>query len=996
MTTNVTNVAGTSGQSKVAGAVRRTLGSAASLLALTALAAGSAVAQTADVENPSAGQTLGEVTVTGSRIVRDGYEAPTPVSVLGAEELGSMALTNVADAVNRLPAFSGSVSTRSISSNVSSGTAGVNALNLRSLGANRTLVLLDGKRMVPSSLGTGGNASAVDVNAIPNGLIQRVEVVTGGASAVYGSDALAGVVNFILDKEYVGTKVALDGGITQYGDGENYKFTLTHGASFADGRGHLLLSGEYNEDKGVIGNDRRWADQSYLMMDNPAYASDPTQPRLINVYNAGVANATTGGLILQCRDAGGVTMGNCPVYGTRFVEGGAAIPFTFGDPMSGAVMSGGDWQSSRIDRLTSLALPLQRRTFFGRVSFDLTDNVTAFAEANYSKTKSHNEQVVYNLNTGPTVRVNVAGPNPNPFIPADIAAAAAAVNVDHFMIGTLNGDLGYLQGINGRELKRVVTGLEGNFDLGATNWNWDAYYTHGEQDISSFTPGNVIKSHYRNAIDAVRDPTSGRIICRINADFLPGYNAANADPACRPYNVMGLGVNSPEVVSYVSGMGHSETTLKQDVVAASMSGEPFSTWAGPVSIAFGAEHRRESVSGWASDIDEADDFFAGNYHATHGKYNVTEGFLETVVPLASGVFMADTLDFNGAVRWTDYSTSGEVTTWKLGATWAPIQDIRFRFTKSRDIRAPNLGELFNSGQSGTGNNYDPLLGTSYLMQQRTTGNPNLQPEEADTTGIGLVLAPSFLPGFQMSIDYYNIEIDGSVATVATRRILEMCAAGDATMCSFITRDPTQGNQVSLVNISPANILGQEVAGFDVEASYSFPLPVGDLRLRALASFVDKLETIDETVVDGRGVNTTDGGIGLGTALSTPKHRFLASASYELYPATVTLTMRGVSSGVYNNAFIECQPGSCPVLPANSTTWTINDNRIDAVQYFDLALNYKAFDDRGEFYFTIENLLNEDPALIAGGRGAGFYQGQSNAANYDRFGRTFRGGVKFSF
>ena len=961
-------------------AVRRALGPAGmTLLALATFVAGDATAQEeqqlaqaaqSDTGGSSqnaglGGGTLDEVTVTGTRILRDGYEAPTPISVLGAEELTSMGVANIADAVNRLPAISSSISTRTISSNIGTGTAGVNTLNLRGLGANRTLVLLDGKRIVPSSLGTGGNASAVDVNSIPNGLVQRVEVVTGGASAVYGSDALAGVVNFILDKQFTGFKTAVEGGITQAGDGENYKVTVTGGTPFANDRGHLLFSGEYNDDQGVIGNDRSWADDSYQMMNNPAYTPTNGQPQLINVHQAGVANGTTGGLILDTT-----------LKGTRFVENGNVIRFNFGNnpAANGPIMSGGDWQSSRIDRLTTLALPLTRRTMFGRASFDLTDNVSVFAELQYSHTKSHNRQVVPNLNNGTDITILQR----NPFIPDSVKAAMVAGNIPQFRMGSLNGDMPYLQGINVREMKRAVTGIEGSFAFIGTEWNWDAYFTHGEQDITSKTPGNRINARYRAAIDAVLDPATGRIVC------------ANGDPTCVPYNPMGLGVNSQEAIDYVTGMGHSETTLKQDVVAASMNGEPFSSWAGPVSLALGAEHRREKVSGWASELDEANAFFAGNYHATQGKYNVTEAFVETVVPLLKDKPFAETVDFNGAVRWTDYSTSGEVTTWKAGATWQPIQDVRFRVTRSRDIRAPNLGEVFNTGQSGTGNNVDPFRNESYFMLSRTSGNRDLKPEEADTTGIGVVFSPRFLPGFQMSVDYYKIEIDGAIATLGTTAILNRCFEGDPLMCSLISRGAN--GRVSLIEIKPQNILGQEASGFDVEASYTLPLPVGQLRWRGLASFVETFETVDNGgLIDGRGVNSDEGGIGLGSALSAPKYRFLTSLTYDLDPVSVGLTMRGVSSGVYNNAFIECD-GDCPA--ATSLHPTINENDIDGANYFDLSFSYKM--EMGEVFFVTENLLNEDPALVAGGRGAGFYQGQSNRFLYDRYGRTFRAGVKFKF
>jgi outer membrane receptor protein involved in Fe transport len=867
-------------------------------------------------------------------------------------------------------------------------------------------VLQDGKRMVASALGTGGNASAVDVNSIPSGLVQRVEVVTGGASAVYGSDALAGVVNFILDKDFTGIKGNVDGGVTEAGDGENYKLTLTAGTKFADGRGHLLFSGEYADDKGIIGNDRSWADDSFQLMNNPAYNKDtnPTVPQLLTVHQAGVANGTYGGLILGCQSGSGAvgysTIAGCPLRGTQFVQGGQAIPFQFGSLLSGPTMSGGDWEASRIDRKTTIALPLQRRSLFGRASFDVTDNMTTYVELQYSKTKSHNTQVVPILNNG-----GVYIYQDNPFIPADVLAAMQAAGADRFEIGTFNGDMDYLQGINERELKRGVLGFEGNFDLGGKEWNWDASYAHSEQGVESWTPTNRINANYNNAINAIVDPTgaTGRIVCGPR-DAVTGL--VTVDPNCRPYNPMGLGVNSQQTLDYITGMGHSDMTLKQQVWAASMSGEPFDNWAGPVSTAFGIEHRKESVDGNATALDEANAFFAGNYHATIGEYDVTEGFLETVVPLLKDVPGAEQLDFNGAVRYTDYSTSGDVTTWKAGLVWTPIEDMRFRFTQSRDIRAPGLGELYNRGASGTGNNIDRGItnpdgsNPTYFMQSRTNGNPDLKPEQADTTGIGVVLSPRFLPGFTMSVDYYKIDVEDSIATLGSRQIIDGCyLRSQQDLCSLITRDPTT-NQITVITSQPLNIIGQTASGIDVDATYTLPVGPGDLTLRAMSSFVDKLETVtsEGLVVDGKGVNSDDAGISLdSSALTAPKYRYLLSAAYNWEPVEVALTMRGISSGVYNNAFIECD-ANCPTgaaLPEGYTTIGTGMNKIDSAQYFDLALNYK-LENLGELYFVVENLLDEDPAQVAGGRGAGFYQGQSNVTIYDRFGRMFHAGVRFQF
>lgn len=1019
--------------------VKRALESAGvTLLALTTFMASSASAQeAADAQQATAPQdaapatgggseTLEAITVTGSRIARaDGYEAPTPVSVLGAEELNKMATVTIADSVNRLPAFTNSQTPRNRSSNISSGTAGTNILNLRGLGANRTLVLQDGKRLVGSTIATGTLSGAVDVNMIPSGLVQRVDVVTGGASAVYGSDALAGVVNFVLDKEFTGIKGNVDYGATTAGDGENYKVTLTAGTKLADDRLHLLFSGEYADDQGIIGNDRSWADDSFQLMSNPL-ATQAGQPSLLTVHNAGVANGTYGGLTLSCQRVTpyvdlvtgqpgnrlAAIPGACGLRGTQFVDGGSAIPFQFGPLVNGPTMQGGDWEASRVDRATTIALPLQRKTLFGRVAFDISDNVTTFLDLQYGQTWSHNQQVVPILNNGGSVYVyannNVVRPDgttftaPNAFLAPELRATMLANNVDAIEIGTFNGDMHYLQGINERELKRGVFGFEGNFELGGKEWNWDASYVHGEQNIVSRTPTNRVNARYAAAINAVRDPVSGNIVCGARDGFLN----IRLDANCRPYNPMGLGVNSAQGLDYITDMGWSDITLKQQVIAASMSGEPFENWAGGVSLAFGAEHRKESSEGSVSALDQSSAFFAGNYKATIGEYDVNEAFLETVVPLLKDVPGAEQLDFNGAVRWTDYSESGEVTTWKAGLVWSPIEDARFRFTRSRDIRAPGLGELFNKGSGGTGNNIDLGLPPDaqgrypqYFMQSQTIGNLNLKPEEADTTGIGVVLTPRFLPGFTMSVDYYKIEVDGTIYVRTTREIIEGCYNSlDQQLCSQIARDAA--GFINVVTSYPENIVGETASGIDVDATYRLSIGPGDLTLRAMGTFVDKLETTTATgqKIDGKGINSDDAGIGLGANLSGPRHRFLLSAGYDWDPVSVTLSMRGISSGKYNNGFLECAVGECPTLAqaqALGYNNTINDNHIESAHYFDLGVNYK-LEGLGEIYFVVENLTDEDPAKVAGGRGAGFYQGQSNVTLYDRFGTMFHGGVRFQF
>jgi outer membrane receptor protein involved in Fe transport len=419
------------------------------------------------------------------------------------------------------------------------------------------------------------------------------------------------------------------------------------------------------------------------------------------------------------------------------------------------------------------------------------------------------------------------------------------------------------------------------------------------------------------------------------------------------------------------------------------------------------------VSGYATALDEATSFFAGNYHASQGKFNVTEGYVETVVPLARDMKAAEELDLNAAVRATDYSTSGYVTTWKGGLTWRPIEDVRFRFTRSRDIRAPNLGELFTAGQTGSGVVFqDPFRATNGVPDfnpngfSLTQGNPNLQPEEADTTGFGVVLAPRFMPGFQMAIDYYNIEVEGSVQAPGAQKVIDLCFQGNATLCGALQRSPVAPGEPFAIGklfqvvTQPQNLIGQRASGIDVEASYRFSLsdvvgPLsGDMTIRAMASRVLKLETTDTdgTVYNGNGVVGDFGGISPFAGLDSPKLRGFLSVGYKHDAIGVTTIVRYTGPGVYANGFIECTT-DCPV--ATTAAPTIEDNDIASMTTIDLSGTYKFEDPNIEVFGTVENLMNTQPPTIGGSLTSSYWRGQSNEA-YDRIGRQYRLGVRFNF
>ena len=918
-----------------------THGASAMALLLGVAAAGAASAQT--VATPGVAS-VEEVVVTGTRVVRDGYQAPTPLTVISETEILAAAPSNVADFVNDIPSIVGSATPQTSNASISSGTAGVNALNLRGLGASRTLVLLNGQRSVGSTI-TG----SVDVNTFPQGLISGVQIVTGGASAAYGSDAVSGVVNFILDTDYQGFKGSVEAGQTTYGDDDEYRVNLTYGTPFAGGRGHLLLNGEIVDREGIYGVPRDWNNDGWYIITNPNYAPGNGQPERFVTSGAGLSNATPGGIIV-----------NTPLRGTTFGVGGVVGQQAYGltrDPW----MIGGDWESVQVNDKQSLNADDRRKGFFGRVSFDITDNIEIFGQFSYNEHASLGWTGVQ-FNQG-----NVTIRSDNAFLPADIRQQLAALNIASFNLGTTNADLPIRKTDNERSVTRYVVGAEGDFDAFDRAWRWDAYYQRGETDTLEIARDITNNARLALAQDAVFAP-NGDIVCR--------STLTNPTNGCVPFNRMGIGVNSQAALDYILGNPQRKQFFTQQVAAANISGDPFSTWAGPVSMAAGIEHRKEEVSGEVP-TEFQSGWFVGNYRPTFGSYTVTEAYVEAVVPLADG------FDLNAAVRGTDYSTSGYVTTWKVGAVYSPIPDVRFRVTRSRDIRAPNLNELFAAGTSRTNTLLDPFNNNqSTQFLELTTGNLNLDPELADTWGVGVVLQPTFLPGFAAAIDYFDIQIEGAIGSVQANTIVDRCFQGNQTYCAAITRS---GNQISQVSVSPFNFAVQKSRGLDLEASYRFNLGDGAMALRAVGTYY--LENYEDNGIDA----PTD----TAGSISLPEFIYRATATYTADPWTIQVTGRGVSESTYDNSFIECTTG-CPVSTIENRT--INNNKIDGAFYVDLAMTYdlKVLQ-KTEAFVSISNLFNRDPEIVAYGPAGTAYGNPSTSQGvYDILGRVFRVGVRFEY
>lgn len=880
-----------------------------------------------------------DIIVTGTRITRSGFAAPTPLTVIGTEEIQARAPVNIANYVNELPQLSASVTPGTTLVGVGGGTGGANILNLRGLGINRTLVLLNGNRVV-SSTTTGG----VDVNMMPQGLISRVDVVTGGASAAWGSDAVAGVVNFVLNTKYEGFKFNVQAGSSTRGDAGNVTGSATFGTSFADGRGHFVVDVSGSIQRGIDSYASRGWYKGYRLLNNPAFAAGNGQPQQI-VAPADFLVASPGGIIISGARA----------LTTQFDANGQPIPFDRGAPSSPFKIGG---SPNDVSAGYVLLVPVKYGNVFSRLSYDLTDDVSVYAEGSYAASHTQNESVAF-----PTLGTLVIQPD-NAYLPAALAGTGP------FALGKFFNILGEPVARNDREVIRGLVGAEGGFGDG---WTWKAYYQHGEAKILNQVSNDPIVANVLRSADAVRNG-AGQIVCRSTLTA-----PANG---CVPLNPFGTAPVSQAVIDYVTGLSIQHTKLKQNVAAATINGEPFSIWAGPVSVAAGVEYRTESYSADADARSQASAFWIGNYKPGRGKYNVKEAFAEVVVPLLKDLPFAQSLDLNLAGRITDYSVSGTVKTYKAGLTWDVNNAIRFRGTHSRDIRAPNLQDLFLGGQVNTQIVADPFRNNAQTtFTQVLSGNTNLTPEIANADTFGVILKPSFVPGLNFSVDYYRTKIKDAIISLGSQQVVNNCFAGETGTCAAIVRDAA--GVITQINISGFNASSEKLSGIDYELSYVRDLGdvssslAGKLMLRALVT-----QTLKRSIT-ANGVTTNYLGM---TASQAPgaypaKWRWYGTVGYDIGASRTVLTMRGLGKGVYDNR------------------WTsgvqIDNNRVKGATYFDLSQTFKieVGGHKAEFFGVIENLFDKDPPVAAS---TSFLYPGTNPTYFDTIGRRFRVGFRAEY
>ena len=862
------------------------------------------------------------IVVTGSRIERAGFDQPTPTTVIGADEILKGDRASIQQVLNDQPQFRATVSP-AVSVGNTSGSGNAPA-DLRGLGINRTLTLVNGRRFV------GAN----NLNFVPVSLVSRVEVVTGGASAAWGSDAVAGVVNIILNDELEGLSLGADYGISSRGDGARYGLDGSFGKSFADGAGHFMVGAEYVNDKGVADRNSR---KNLGSADIIAVPGGLELVRDVNLLPFGISGG--GGLITS-----GIFAGQ------TFNLDGSLRPFDGPN----ALGVGGSDAVGLYDHI-AVSTPVERLSVYGRASYEI-GNAKIWIDGTYARSESDYAFLPDFLVPPLTIQSD------NPFLSGAIQSQLAAAGETSFDYYRLFDDLLMFRYTGIREIKEGAIGIDGTLGNG---FKYSAHYSHGEADNDLSLKNARLATNFNNAIDAVL--SGGQIVCAINADA----TTANDDPACAPLNPFGRNNASAESLDYVTGTQRTFSTSKLDSMGVEIQGDLFSLWAGPVTVAVGVEARWEELTGTRTPETVAGGFgipvFTSNLS---GGFNVKEGFAEIVLPLVD-IEDKFALDFNGAARYSDYSYSGGIWAWKAGGTARLFNDVLLRITRSRDVRSATIGELFSTrsinvgplvdldtdgrAAANPGYNPAPTLVTTY-----TGGNPDLQLEVSSTLTFGGSISPSFLPGFRLSVDYYDISIDGAITSLSGSNLTLACKQGSADACSRITRDGTGTVTQVLANFQ--NIARFETSGIDFEAAYVRPIFDGSLRLRAIASYVDKF------VLDS-GLNRTDtaGDVGSATENGLPKWRGTLSAAFDNDEFGADVRVRYVDGGLYDQ----------------SLTNLIN-NKTASETYVDLGVRFKV-NDRFTLSGNVNNLFDNQPPLSPQGN-----------PHYDVIGTYFSVGAKAKF
>lgn len=931
-----------------------------------------------------------QIVVTGSRIRRPDFDTPNPVLSVGADQIEQSGTTNLTDFLTGYPALQGSsTSADNSGSGASIGYTGLNLLNLRNLGTDRTLVLVDGRRHVAGVPGS----QAIDINTIPSDLVERVDVLTGGASAIYGADGVTGVVNFVLKRNFQGLSARAQTGISRLGDAGQRLFSVTAGHNFADNRGNVAIALEHGEEDRLETRDRRRLRGQNLV----GFYLNPDDPENQPGYEGGADNGIPDNVPLSniryfdTNREGGIDVDFDGFPDFFVANGGGVVAFDPGRFVPDFYQQGGN--ATLVSDYGNDLLPKVNRNVVNLMArYELSPAVEVFAEGKFAKSRS--------FSVGqPSFDYYLYVPFDNPFIPEEVAAAApfgdVLVNRDNFDFGQRGESID-------RKTWRGVAGVRGN--LGEDH-NYEVSYVYGRTSVRNDYVNDVLTDRFYAAIDVVTDPATGQPTCRINIDpsavpFQP-YNYTRTDegsdglfPAvtfqpgeCVPLNLFGENAPSRAALDFITTGTQDRSRITQNVVSASLAGDFSAAFTfpggGALGYAIGAEYRKEKSKFTPDELAAQGLTFTNALAQDAGKFDVKEIFGEVRVPLLTRVPLAHKLEFGGAARFSDYSTIGKTTAWKADGSFAPVRDITLVGTYSKAVRAPNIGELFggrsqtfqfitdpcnaNQLQNGTefrADNCAALLSQlgadpSGYSDTRSTnipgftgGNSGLLEETAKTWTVGTIIQPRFIPGLTLRADWYNIKLKNAINTVAPEQVAELCVdqpSLDNVFCDAIVRQNGQsgvadpGNVISF-NVGPENVARFRTAGLDLNMNYRLRTQrYGNFSFNVIGNYLKRLEFIGTP-----GADPTDD---RGTAFA-PKYTANTDLTWNMGRYTVNYGLQWFSK---TSRF------------SNLTT----ENNPDVVDKEFLYLKelwkhdiYASVDvtDQWQFYGGVNNLFNQKPEI----------------------------------
>ena len=936
----------------------------------------------ADAAQPEAG---GEIIVTGTRIARPELTSNVPVAVIGAQDLQRDAAINVQDALAELPQV-GVGSSRTNTNFLTSGN-GVATVNLRNLGSSRTLVLVNGRRFVAGLAGT----SAVDLNNIPTDFIQRVEVVTGGASAVYGSEAIAGVVNFILKDRFEGIQMRGQYGITEQGDNPRYMGAITAGTSFgADDRGSAILHFSYDADEGLLSRNRVLSreDCFYDICGPDAYSSYSAQGRFQLLSATGAAQSG--------------------------YNGGSLFSF---DENNNLVTGGGvGFNRNAVRRIST---PVERYLAAGMFNYEVSDNLKAFAEVTYSRVTSSSQIEplaldaldIYDGETRFGINID------NPFLPTAVRAQIDAYNATALTDGDdatnpitqigfrrRQNEVFDRSNNNQRDTWRVAAGLRGTI---ASDWDWEASYVYGR--LHDFTSSEDIDNNrYRNALDAVQ-LADGSIVCRSEAARAEG---------CVPINIFGFGTASPEASAYVQAVVPKSEDIvnQQHVVAFSLANSNLIQLpAGGLGVAVGAEYRKEES---VDDLDILTNTGGNSGNVipdTVGEFDVWEVFGEVNVPILADTFV-NYFGLTGAARYSEYSQQnvGGVFSWNVGAELEPVDGLRFRGVYARANRAPNISEFASAPSetfAGVNDPCDRVTATStgefdaacraipqiaaaiardgefrYTLADTQGingfigGNPNLAEEQATTLTVGAVFQPRFVRGLALTVDYFDIKVEDAISTVGRNLSIRQClTTSDPVFCNNVIRNGNTGF-ITTVNDQLVNVSQIQTRGVDFGLRYGRALPLlnADDRVELTGNYTYLIDYKDQA-------NPTAPVREYAGTIYYPEHKATARLAYLTGGFTLSWQVNYLGGGTADIDLLD-DPDAAPL------------NHVGPRFYHDAQLRWDVGEDRRySFYVGVDNVMDTEPPFLPGTPFNLSPTGTETAADlYDPFGRRFYVGAQVRF